>query len=147
LIKAVNPETIYGRKRRQTIVGPHDINDLCCEKNDDKAIHSKHKHGPKKSTTLPTKPKTAPAVAAKRSKLVKKRTVVDEHGLEVQNPGNFIYKEQAIHTHKVGEEGDLYDKEADTSLSKFKGRNMREMWGKALDINNLRKLKRAQTKE
>ena len=84
-------------------------------------------------------------MAAKRSKLVKKRTVVDEHGLEVQNPGNFTYKEQAIHAHKVEEEGDLYEKEADTSLSKFKGRNMREMWGKALDINNLRKLKRAQT--
>ena len=40
--------------------------------------------------------------------MVKKRTVVDELGLEVHLTGNFTNKEQAIHTDIVGEEGDLY---------------------------------------
>jgi hypothetical protein len=89
-------------------------------------------------------------VAAKRSKLVKKRTVVDEHGLEVQTDttANFINKEQAIHTHTVGEEGDLHENEKKeitcTKVHLGRGRNYKAMWSKALDINNLRKLKKAQ---
>ena len=66
---------------------------------------------------------------------------MDEHGLEVQAD----QLRDAVHISTAGEEGDLHGKESTAAANKWPGRSMKAMWAKALDINNLRKLKRIPT--